>query len=137
MLPQDLDPIELRTVGRQIVQIQPMFGPLAPLLFYRGALVYAGIVDQDNSRNLARLSRNLVEERDYIITCCRSLLSSPSQRAIVAQCPEHVHAMPMRERFNGSGLADFSPSVLHWRVRTETRFVEVQQFALLFVVETG
>lgn len=35
------------------------------------------------------------------------------------------------------GLADFSPSVLHWRVRTETRFVEVQQFALMLVVETG
>ena len=97
-----------------------MFGPLAPLLFYRGALVYASIVDQDDSRNLVRLSRNLVEERDYIITCRRLLLRCPGQRAIVAQCPEHVHALPVRERLDGSGLADFRPSVLYWWIRTET-----------------
>jgi hypothetical protein len=82
--------------------------------------VYAGVIDQDDSRNLVWLSRNLVEERDYIITCRRSLLSSPGQRCIVAQCPKHVHALPMRERFNGSGLANFPPSVLHRRIWTET-----------------
>lgn len=76
------------------------------------------IVDQDDSRNLVRLRRDLVGKRDYILTCCRSLLSSPSQMDIVAQSPKHVHALPMRERLDGSGLADFSPSVLHRRVRT-------------------
>jgi hypothetical protein len=49
MLPQDLNPIELRTVGRQIVQIQPVFGPLAPLLLHQVTLVNACIVDQDDA----------------------------------------------------------------------------------------
>jgi len=119
VLPQDLDPIELWTIGRQIVQIQAMFGPLAPLLVDRGALVNAGVIDQDDSWDLVRLSRDFVEERDYVITCRRSLLRSPSQRTIVAQRPEHIHALPMRERFNRSGLADFSPAVLNRRVRTK------------------
>jgi hypothetical protein len=91
---------------------------LAALLVDWGPHVYAGIVDQNDSRNLVRLRRDLVDKRDYILTCCRSLLSSPSQMDIVAQSPKHVHALPMRERLEGSGLADFSPSVLHRRVRT-------------------
>lgn len=137
MLPQDLDSIELWAIGRQIVQIQAMFGPLPPLLIYRGALMYAGVVDQDDSWNLVCLSSDLIEERDYVITCRRSLLRSPGQQSIVAQCSEHVHALPVRERFDGPGLADFPPSVLHRRIRTETRFVEVEQLALLFVVKPG
>jgi len=97
-----------------------MLGPLAPLFVYVGALVYAGVVDQDDSGNLVRLSRNLVEERDDVATCRRPLLLRPGQRAIVTQCPKHVYALPMRERFNGAGLAHFPPSVLHRRIRTET-----------------
>jgi hypothetical protein len=34
VLPQDLDSIELRAIGRQIVQIQRMFRPLASRLVY-------------------------------------------------------------------------------------------------------
>ena len=49
MLPQDLDSIELRTVGRQILRIQAMLRPLVPLLVDRGTLVYTGVVDQDDS----------------------------------------------------------------------------------------
>jgi len=97
-----------------------MFGPLAPLFLYRDAFVYAGVINQQDSWNFVRLSRNLVEKCDNIIPCCRPLLSSPGQRTIMAQGPKHVHALPVRERFNGAGLADLSPSVLHWRVRTET-----------------
>ena len=51
MLPQDLNPIELRTVGRQIVQIQPVFGPLSPFLLHEIALVNTSIVDQDDAWN--------------------------------------------------------------------------------------
>lgn len=137
VLPQDLDSIELWTIGRQIVQIQAMFRPLAPLLVYRLALVYAGVVDQDDSWNLMRLRRDLVEERDYIITCRWSLLRSPGQRAIVAQSPKHVHALSMRERFDSSGLPNFSPAVLHGRVRAEAGFIEIQQLALLLMIEPG
>ncbi len=31
----------------------------------------------------------------------------------MAQGPKHFHALPVRERFKGAGLADLSPSVLH------------------------
>jgi hypothetical protein len=114
VLPQDLDAIELGAIGRQIVQMQVLFRPLASLLVHRVALVYAGVVDQNDSRNLVRLRRDLVEKRDYIFTCCRSLLSSPSQPAIAMQSSKHVHALPMREQRDGSGLAYFPPAVLHW-----------------------
>lgn len=105
VLPQDLDSVKFGAVGRQIVQIQAMLGPLAPLFVYRGALVYAGVVNQDDSGNLVRLSRNVVDERDDVATCRRPLLRGPGQRAIVTQCPKHVNALPMCERFNGAGLA--------------------------------
>ena len=63
VLPPDLDSIELRTIGRQVVPIQAMFRPMAQLLVYRAALVYPGVVDQDDPGNLVRLSHYLVEER--------------------------------------------------------------------------
>jgi len=66
-LPQNLDSIEFRAIGRQIVQIQAILGPLARLLVYRVALVDAGVVNQDDSWDLVQLRHNLVEERDYII----------------------------------------------------------------------
>ena len=83
MLPQDLDPIELRTVGRQIVQIQSVFGPLTPLLFHQVALVNASIVDQDDAWNRVRLERDLIEKGDHIVARRRPLLSSPGQLTIM------------------------------------------------------
>jgi len=66
-LPQNLDSIEFRAIGRQIIQIQAILGPLAPLLVYMVAPVDAGVVNQDDSWDLVQLRHNLVEERDYII----------------------------------------------------------------------
>jgi len=66
-LPQNLDSIEFRAIGRQRIQIQAILGPLAPLLVYMVALVDAGVVNQDDSWDLVQLRHNLVEERDYII----------------------------------------------------------------------
>lgn len=125
VLPQDFDPIEFRTVGRQIVQIQAMLCSLAPLLVYWTALVYTGVVDQNDSWNVARLVCYSVKKCDHIVTCRQSLLSSPSQTAVVAQGTKHVHALSMRERFNCSGLADLTPAVLYWRVWAKARFVEI------------
>ena len=131
VLSQDFDAIELRTIGWQKVQIQALFGPLPPLLVNRGTLVYAGVIDQYDSWHLVRLSRNLVKERNHIIPCRRALLSSLGQQAVVAQCPEHVHALPVPEQFDGSTVrrfesGRFSPSVSHWRIRTEARSIEIQ-----------
>lgn len=84
MFPQDLDSIELGAIGRQIVQIQTMFRPLAPLLLYRIALVYACIVDDDDSWNFMRPNRDLIEERDHILAYRLPLLSGPDQHAIMA-----------------------------------------------------
>lgn len=119
VLPQNLDSVELWAVGRQIVQMQPMFSPLTPLFIHDGAFVYAGVIDQDDSRNVMRKHRDLFEECNNIVSCRRSLLSYPGQLAIVTQSPKHVHALPVRERLDGSGLADFSPAVLHRRIRAE------------------
>jgi len=48
-----------------------------------------------------RLERNLIEEGDYIVACRRPLLSGSGQLAVMAQGSKHVHALPMRERFDG------------------------------------
>jgi len=117
MLPQDLNPIELRTVGRQIVQIQSAFGPLSPFLLHRSALVNAGIVDQDDARYRVRLKRNLLEECDNIVVCRRPLLSVSNQLAIMTQGSKNIYALSVRERFDGPGLADPGLAILHRRIR--------------------
>lgn len=60
MRSKDLDSVELRALGPQIIQIQAMFFPLAPFFVCRVAPVYPGIVDQDDSRNLMWLVRDVV-----------------------------------------------------------------------------
>lgn len=119
MLPQDLNSVQLRTVGRQIVQVQPVFGLLTPLLLHQVALVDAGIVYQDDAMNRMGLERNLIEKGDHVFACRWPLLSHPNQRAAMAQGTKHIHALSMRERFDGSDLANLAPAVLHGRIRAE------------------
>ena len=114
-----------------------MFGPLAPFLLHQVTFMNTGIVDQDNAWNRVRLERNLIEEGDHIVACRRPLLSAPGQLAVLAQGPEHIHALPVRERFDGPGLGDPALAVLHGRIWTEARVVEVHQLAPLLMGEPG
>jgi hypothetical protein len=66
-----------------------------------------------------RLERNLIEECDHIVACRRPLLSVPNQLAVMTQGSKHIHALSVRERFDGPGLADPAPAVLHRRIWTE------------------
>ena len=68
---------------------------------------------------LCLVLQGAISECTDIIPCRRSLLSYPGQLAIMKQRPKHVDALPMRERLDGSGLADFSPAVLDWRIWAE------------------
>jgi hypothetical protein len=45
VLPQNLDAIEFRTVGWQVIQIQALLGPAAPLFIHHIALMNCGIVE--------------------------------------------------------------------------------------------
>jgi hypothetical protein len=58
------------------------------------------------------------------------LLGNPYQFAILAQRTQHIHPLLVRLRLDAARLPDAGPSVLHWGIRTETRFIEEQQFAL-------
>jgi len=44
--------------------------------------------------------RYLINKSDGIVACGRSLLRTLNQLAAVAQCPEYVDALPMRQRFD-------------------------------------
>lgn len=96
MLPQHLDAIKFWTLGRQIVQIQSLLGPAAPLVVHRIAFVNCSIVEQDDARHRVRLQRYLIKKGDHILACCWPLLSSPYQLAVVAQCTKHVDPLPVR-----------------------------------------
>lgn len=93
------------------------------------------IIEQDNARHRVRLVSYPIKKGDYIMTRGRPLLSSPDQLAIAAQCPKHVDVVPVRQWFDWARLADPSPAILHRRIWAETRFVEIQQFALMLTVE--
>lgn len=67
----------------QIVQVQPVFGPLPLLLVHQIARVSSGIVDHNDTWNRVRLERNLIEECDHIVACRRSLLSAPNQLTVM------------------------------------------------------
>jgi len=67
-----------------------------------------------------RLKRNLIEKCDDIVACRRPLLIVPNQFAVMAQGAKHIHALSVRKRFDGPGLADPAPIVLHRRIWTGT-----------------
>lgn len=98
MLPQDLNPIELRTIGRQIVLIQRVLCSLALLLLHQVALVNSGIVEQDDVRNRLRLERNLFEKGDRIVACRRPLLCGPGQLTVMTRGSKRIYALLVRER---------------------------------------
>jgi len=50
LLPQDFDAVQLRAVGRQILQVQPLLCPPAPLFVHGVAFGDPGIVEHDNAR---------------------------------------------------------------------------------------
>lgn len=65
VLPQDIDAIEFRTVGRQAVAMQSLSGPPPPVFFDVLAIVNRGVVEQDNARHRMRLVRYLIKKRSH------------------------------------------------------------------------
>lgn len=59
-----------------------------------------------------RLIRDLIEKGNDILALGRSLLSSPNQLAVVAQCAKHVDPLPVRQRLYGPGFTNPGPAVL-------------------------
>jgi hypothetical protein len=59
-----------------------------------------------------RLVGDLIEEGDDVFASGRSLLRSPNQLAIMAQCAKHVDPLPVRQRLRGPGFTNSAPAVL-------------------------
>lgn len=101
------------------------------------ALVDSRIVEQDDTRHGVRLVGYPIEEGDDVIACGRPLLRSPYQLSVMAQCAEHVDPLSVGQWLDGARFADSRPAILDCRVRTETRFVEIQQFTTLLMIESA
>jgi len=59
-----------------------------------------------------RLVGDLIEKGDDVFAPGRSLLRSPNQLAIMAQCAKHVDPLPVRQRRYGPGFTNPAPAVL-------------------------
>jgi len=90
MLPDDLDAVEFRAVGRQVVKVQSLTCPAAPLFLHRLAFVNGRVIEQHNAWHRMRLVGNLIEKGDDVFASGRSLLRSPNQLAIMAQCAKQL-----------------------------------------------
>jgi len=62
--------------------------------------VNPSVIEQDDAWHGMWTGRYLINKSDGIVACGRSLLRTPNQLAAVAQCPEYVDALPMRQRFD-------------------------------------
>ena len=119
MLPDDLNAVEFRAVGRQVVKVQPLTCPVAPLFLHRLAFVNGRVIEQHDAWHRMRLVGDLIEKGDDVFAPCRSLLRSPNQLTIVAQSAKHVDPLPVRERLYEPGFTNSAPAVLQRGIRAE------------------
>ena len=119
MLPQNLDAIQFRAIGRQVIQVKALLCPLPALAFHDVAFVYRGIVEYDNAGHRVLLSGYLGKKSNHVVAHGWPLLGGPYQFTAVTQGPEHIDALSVRLGFHCARLANLGPSILNRRVWAE------------------
>ena len=83
------------------------------------------IVEQDDAGYGTWLFCDAVKKGDHVITHGMLFFDFPDQFAILVERPEDIDTLSVYARFRTPRLPDRRLSILHRRVRTESRFVEI------------
>ena len=71
----------------------------------------------------------IVKHNDHVVAHRALFLDRPQQLAIMAQRTQDIDTLPVCSGLGTTAVTDWRPSILQ-RIRTESRFVEIQQIAL-------
>ena len=77
----------------------------------------------------ATVDVGIVKHNDHVVAHCALFLDRPQQLAIMAQRTQDIDTLPVCTGLGTTAVTDWRPSILQ-PIRTESRFVEIQQIAL-------
>lgn len=136
MLPEDFDHVEFRAVGRDeaeegVMRFHPAQGNTVV-----EAVMDSSVIEDDKSRGillLGNLRNQVVHEFDKGFTVDRdNHLIEAEMLAGKVQCAHDRHPL-MEYRQGGMMAAHWRLGALHWRQRTNSSFIVVEQLSAYFV----